>query len=283
MDVGCFIVNEKAPEWGIGKVLEKLGSDKLRVFFEFVGEKTLLGSAAALKQVDPVPEHPVLGRLGSESHVRDFQPFQNLEAEFLRQFPAGFKDPEYLAAERDYKIEASALMRESLSEDTFRRLLDDGSYEDICERARAVINQTNLIFPNEKMALNDGLKKGEEFRKLFAERLCGQLYGEAPLQERFDAFVSALDELDATKWTTSTYFLSLNEPDKYPFVKPAYFQRAAKAYAFDLGYTVRPSWATYERIIEFSEYVRGLLAKQVSLVPRDMIDVQGFIWCSLQD
>ena len=32
------------------------------------------------------------------------------------------------------------------------------AFEEICGRAMQVVNKTNLIFPNEKMSLKDGLK-----------------------------------------------------------------------------------------------------------------------------
>ena len=97
------------------------------------------------------------------------------------------------------------------------------------------------------------------------------------------SFVTALEELDACKWTTATYFLYLSEPNRYPFVKPSNINDAAKSYAFDISYTIYPNWVTYTRIIDFVNYVASLLERRATLKPRDLIDVQSFIWCALQN
>ena len=143
------------------------------------------------------------------------------------------------------------------------------------------MNRTNLIFRNEKMSLSDGLKDAED-QKLFSTQLYSLLYGSGDEGERFESFVTALEELDACKQTTATYFLYLSEPNRYPFVKPSTINDAAKSYAFDISYTIYPNWVTYTRIIDFVNYVASLLERRATLKPRDLIDVQSFIWCALQ-
>lgn len=283
MKVGSFIKNDNAPDWGVGKILEKIGEKKLRIFFEFAGEKTLLDGTAPLVLVPNPSNHPVLSRVKKDSSFDGFRPFWNLENNFLRQFPKGFNDSKYLNTERDYKIEAASLLKALLPKDKFFALLDKRKFDEICDAAMVIVNKTNLIFKNEKMSLNDGLKKGPKQKQLFSETLFFHLFGEVSMEERFNSFAAVLDELDANKWTTSTYFLFLLEPQNYPFIKPKYYKEAAKAYAFDIVYSTRPNWATYERLIEFAKYVGEMLEKHQQLVPRDMVDVQSFIWCSLQE
>jgi hypothetical protein len=50
---------------------------------------------------------------------------------------------------------------------------------------------------------------------------------------------------------------------------------AAERYAFDFAYRSRPSWETYASLLAFAAQVREDVA---GLGPRDMIDLQSFIW-----
>jgi len=50
---------------------------------------------------------------------------------------------------------------------------------------------------------------------------------------------------------------------------------AAEEYGFDFQYRSRPGWDTYSNLLEFAEVVREDLD---DLDPRDMIDIQSFLW-----
>jgi len=47
------------------------------------------------------------------------------------------------------------------------------------------------------------------------------------------------------------------------------------AYEFDFEYHSRPTWSTYAGLLKFAQTIRRDLA---DLRPRDMIDIQSFIW-----
>lgn len=188
----------------------------------------------------------------------------------------GFHGEAYHRLERDYKIEAQSLMTSSLEEKSFELLLAAHDYSEICKRAMAVVNKTNLIFPNEKMSLKDGLKS-DLSKKLFSERLYELLYGEGALESRFQAFADCLVELKSAKWTVLTYFLFIAFPTQHMFLKPEVTQRAAEVCGFELNYRSEPNWLTYSKLLEFSHH---LFKAPSELKPRDMIDIQSFIWCT---
>jgi hypothetical protein len=58
-------------------------------------------------------------------------------------------------------------------------------------------------------------------------------------------------------------------------VKPNVTREAAKAYGYPLTYRPAPNAETYAGMLAFAETVRRDTAK---LRPRDMIDLQSFIW-----
>ena len=62
--------------------------------------------------------------------------------------------------------------------------------------------------------------------------------------------------------------------------QPGATRTAATAYGFPFDYTSRPNWATYQSLLAFAERVRR---DQEDLGPRDMIDLQSFIWVQGSD
>jgi hypothetical protein len=57
-------------------------------------------------------------------------------------------------------------------------------------------------------------------------------------------------------------------------------RRAAKAYGMELPYQSRPDWAHYQALLQFAGTVRRDLG---DLRPRDMIDIQSFLWIQGSD
>jgi len=194
---------------------------------------------------------------------------------FLELFPHGFHGKKYTGQERDYKIKAHQMAQELISEAELKRLLAEGKHEEVCRRALRVANATNLIFPNEKMALKDGLENPLA-RADFATAFYDLLYSPGSFKARFDGFARVLGSIGANKWTTATYFPFIVHPDQYMFVKPTVTQKAAELSAFEINYRPELNWLTYESVLKFSNYLRAELAE---LKPRDMIDVQSFMWC----
>ena len=265
-------------DWGLGEVLENSNGESVRVFFVGAGEKLL-----SLKYVKPVrvvgaeSSHIVLDnlRISKSPTGLKYQSLTDSVQYFLEQFPEGFYGEKFQINERDYKVKANALAQELLSSESFRQLLESGNYSKIVKRALRLVNATNLIFPNEKMALKDGLVDADA-RKSFAEVLFLLLHGEGDFEKRFMAFASFLEEIDSAKWTTATYFLFIMHPDKYMFVKPTITQYAGDLCGFELNYKPQLNWLTYKSVLKFSEYLHSELT---ALAPRDMIDIQSFMWC----
>lgn len=268
----------KREEWGVGEVLSDSTNDSLKVFFVGAGEKSL-----SLQYVQPVKvsgdeaSHPVLDNLKIRKTASGIQ-YQSLPESiqvFLELFPEGFYGQKFQAHEREYKDKAHALARTLLDKDALTALIDSSGHGEVVKRASRVANATNLMFPNEKMALKDGLATPAH-QKLFAEGLFGILFGANPLKERFGEFVGLLEEIEAAKWTTATYFPFVFHPDSHMFIKPSITQHAAELCGFEINYDPQLNWPTYRSVLEFSSYLFNELSE---LKPRDMIDVQSFMWC----
>ena len=274
LTVGDRILHPTKSEWGIGQVLSIEGS-KASVFFVETGTKIMSLSHVSLTILDPPPSHALLDRMDPKAAAGPAYQSVNQSIEgFVDSYPGGFRGDRYLHEERDYKVEAHELAKTILSRAELERLLETQKFEEVCRSALRAVNKTNLIFPNEKKALRDGLKPAER-KKTFAVALHALLHGENSFRSRFQRFASVLSELGAAKWTVATYFPFLMYPDRHQFIKPKYSQNAARVCAFDIKYTPKLTWKTYEQMLRFSDYLKSELA---DLEPRDNIDIHSFMW-----
>jgi hypothetical protein len=268
-------------EWGLGEILEDSRGDTTRVFFVGAGEKTLSSKHVSLVVVDASEaSHPVLDNLhlSNNAGIR-YRSLPDSIQFFLERYAQGFYGERFIAEERNYKVSAHELAIATLNESTLKDLCTSGAYSDVCARALKLVNSTNLIFPNEKMALKDGLKETES-QKEFAVSLFNVLFGSGSEGQRFEQFADVLGRIGAGKWTTTSYFLFLSYPQRFMFVKPTVTQNAAAVSGFEINYKPEVNWPTYSRVLAFSEYLKGALS---DLKPRDMIDVQSFMWCIAPD
>ena len=81
-------------------------------------------------------------------------------------------------------------------------------------------------------------------------------------------------------WPVVTVFGFIAAPDRHIFLKPNVTKLAAREYGFDFQYRSRPAWDTCKSLLDFAETVRRDLR---DLRPRDMIDLQSFIWVQGSD
>ena len=203
---------------------------------------------------------------------------------FLRVFPGGFRDETYGDWEREYKSQAHERWMSELNEDLFTVLLKDGNHAEIARRAVSIESRTNLLFSFEKMALRDAVRPSHGARA-FAVGLYEFLYADGDRRHAFEAWCDVLAHLPRRQtrvltWPLATVFGFLAQPDRHIFLKPNVTRAAAREYEYPFEYQSRPAWPTYDSLLGFAERVRR---DQRDLKPRDMIDLQSFIWVQGSD
>jgi hypothetical protein len=205
---------------------------------------------------------------------------------FLRFFPGGFRDETYIEWERSYKWETHERWAAALNQAEFRALLRRGEFAEVAARAVRVEQRSrySMIFSFEKMALRDAVNS-QAGARLFAEGLYEFLHGAGDLERKFERWVEVVAALPRKQtrvltWPLVTVFGFIAQPDTHIFLKPNVTRTAAREYGFDFQYKSRPSWATYASLLEFAATVRR---DQRSLRPRDMIDLQSFMWVQGSD
>jgi hypothetical protein len=205
-------------------------------------------------------------------------------AKFLRHFPKGFQDETYLDFERDYKWKAHLRWEEGLGEAVFRRMLRADEHMAIAGHAIAIESRTNLLFSFEKMALRDAVRTPAGARA-FSEGLYDLLYGSGDSCARFDAWCAVVAALPRRQtrvltWPVVTVFGFLAQPKLHFFLKPNVTRRAFEAYGLPFHYQSRPHGKCYAELLKLACKVKRDLA---SLRPRDMIDIQSFLWVQGSD
>jgi hypothetical protein len=198
---------------------------------------------------------------------------------FLHFFPEGFRDETYRAWERDYKASAHREWHRVLGQPVHADLLRNQEYSEVALRAVRIEARTNLIFSFEKMALRDAVKSAAG-AKAFATGLYDFLYGAGSGQEKFERWCNTVGALPRKQtrvftWPIVTVFGFIAQPNQHIFLKPNVTRRAAHEYRFPFHYESRPGWNVYAGYLQFAEQVREDLR---DLRPRDMIDLQSFIW-----
>ena len=198
---------------------------------------------------------------------------------FLAIFRRGFRDETYVEFERGYKEAASEAWREQLGQRRYRDLLLRRQHAEIAAQAVRIESRTNLLFSFEKMALRDAVRSPDGARA-FARGLYDLLHGRGDAKHRFERWCDVLATLPRRQtrvltWPVATVFGFIAQPDRHIFRKPMVTRIAAQEYGVELRYRSRPEWATYASLLELAARIRRDLR---DLRPRDMIDVQSFIW-----
>jgi hypothetical protein len=200
-------------------------------------------------------------------------------ADFLEKFPLGFRDPRFLKEERDDKVAASELACSLLTPTAFESAQATGPTLLIHDIKR-VINETNLIQGSfEKPKFIDALQDPKNSAALLPA-LGLLMHGDGDAPTRLEAFSDYLHSLGLRKWTYGTYFLFLANPSNCIYVKPESLKKAAEKAIFDLGYDPAPTAQGYRRILDFAHWIEARLRQEnlPELAPRDLIDIQSFIW-----
>ena len=198
---------------------------------------------------------------------------------FAAFYPDGFDDADYIDLERRYKVDAHRSWQETLGRAEFSRRLTAGDHEAIARDAVRIEARTNLLFSFEKIALREAVSSSGG-AKAFSEGLFAWLHGPGRTATRFERWCEVVGDLPRSRtrvltWPVVTTFGFIARPKVHVMLKPMVTRRAAREYGFDFHYASTPRWKTYESLLRFCATIRDDLA---DWGPRDLIDVQSFIW-----
>jgi hypothetical protein len=278
LTAGDRVIHPNQKDWGLGKVL-KATPENLDVFFVGAGRKRLSRSIITLEKAQgSASKHRLLDNLIETSEIGgdDFVTVPMAIERFMAKYPGGFEDPGFVSAARDTNLRGHKFCAQLLSQEELSRLIAEGSFDAVCDRARHIESTTNLLTKTERKVLQEALEVPED-QKLFSVALADLLYGAESEEARFKQFLRTLGILNLRKWPYATLFSFIRHPQQWAFIKPSAIQNGAKALCWRIGYKAEPNWKTYDAVLRLYGYIRTNLLEE-GMVPRDLIDVQSFIW-----
>lgn len=213
------------------------------------------------------------------SQVEPSRAARKARRKFLRVFPDGFYDQKYIDWERGYKWAAHQAWQHTLAQEDYRSLLRGREFEEIASMALTIEGRTHLLYSFEKMALRDATRSTAGAHA-FTTGLYDYLYIPGEAESKFNRWRQVIASLPRKQsrvltWPIATIFGFVALPKEHIYLKPRVTQAAARAYGFDFEYHSRPAWSTYASLLDFARTVHRDLA---DLRPRDMIDIQSFLW-----
>ncbi len=286
---GERVKHTSRPDWGLGQLLEDENASQIRVFFPNKGNINLEIAARDKLQLvigaEPLDIPPEEKYPGKKDPEKPMVTIDMAKERFLEKFPGGFYGKRLLDEERDYKDELARVAQQLLAKDVLLSLIETENYQQVCEQANKLVSYSKKKVPNnlpsfhEKIDFKAGFKKLND-PKAFAHSLFEYLHGDGDLELRFNRFAQVLGQMEAAKWPIITTFRFFLFPATDVFIKPRNLQRAADASRFEINYRPQLNWLTYHSVMKFYQYLFDNLADDTAdLKPRNMIDVQSFIWC----
>ena len=221
----------------------------------------------------------------------NLETLEQYKESFLKWYPdgKGFNHPDYLASERNYKIELVDAFKADAAR--FFPVLPR-SDAGLIELADTLISLfTRPLESNSKKAQNLVGWRYWEFARILDDkgkvefaRAVGALLDESsPISERvvdfqkdIEALATAADKNAglAMQRSVTSFFLFLFDPSEYVFVKTREYSRSMEDL---IGSHCLGKDDEYQKVLEFTNAVKAALESD-GWAPKDLVDVQSFLW-----
>lgn len=295
-------IHSKRPEWGLA-IIARAGRKKNRYLFQDGRMRAFPAKFCHFMEPADKPLDVATRVARQLASQLDGHSFENPPAAkpsrddkvtlddqiriFLKLFPGGFEDPDYVktvrTAEKRRKRHREPAIddaRQTLGQARLEAMIEVGDHDGVMDAVRAVINGTSLCSTRDKSVLGE---LPDELRPDFAVAVRDLLHGESAFFDRFTRFMAVLDHDRAGRvtWPLATVLPALVEPAQHVVVKPSVFRKQAEWMAPRLPYNKLPNAGLYERFRRMAEAV-GEKLTEAGHAPRDMFDVYDFIWSTLR-
>ncbi|MCI0393883.1 MAG: AAA family ATPase [Chloroflexi bacterium] len=213
------------------------------------------------------------------SSVLPSRQIRDLVSLVRRRYPGwdGFQYPPFAADEVAYKQRAVARAAELLDPAGLAQLLEAGEVGEVLGRLEKLGQATNLLYLRTPRSSDLAILRHPHLdQESFGGQVLELLHGEGPGPERLGRFADyAGRHALPNRWTFPTYFLFLCHPETELFVKPRTIEWFLKLMGHRRALGSVPAAAAYTAVLDQAGRLREALA---GYEPRDMVDIQSFIW-----
>lgn len=199
---------------------------------------------------------------------------KDLEAEFLEQYPKGFKDAHFFPTMKKFKPEKlEAFVKENLSKEDFL------NPNQVLESFYKVIQKSVLVSLFDKLKFKDMLASLNSYEKdMLSIEIYELLYGDK--KEGFEGLVEFLAQYNLAKWTIiSVVPYYLNRQKNY-FIKPTTTKMILRYLEIsDIKYKPRPSFEFYDNYSKYLNNMKKSVNKSLSF---DNAAFTGFLKVAIE-
>lgn len=206
----------------------------------------------------------------------------------------GKGDEAFTKNERDYKLEIISQFKQEVSSGL--QTLPDSIVEQAALGRKLINLFTHKLSDGKPQNLvgwryyDFGNHLDTDQQALFARLAAALLYGTDALASRVDQFVQGLGQLSgkgegnwaAMSRSVTSFLLMLSDPKTHVIIKTSQFGRAMQEFT---GQKIPSRNLTGQDYLQFQQFLLGLRDEmdRSGLAPRDLIDVQSFLWVGDQD
>ncbi len=291
----------RRPEWGLGILAWDRGHTRGYQFEDGRFRKIKKGYFRLLEPVDEFDEsgdiirssltEAVLAadRSGSRPLKEPVCAFQDQVELFLRLYPGGFQDPEWISEHRGEPDE-SALKRhrdpvvaeaaEELSAERCEAAVAGGREAELADVVIEILAGTTLVPISWVKELR---RLDPEEKKRYGASVADLLHGKEHFSRRFRSHLQAMEKLLGRRpsWRAATALPAIVHPEKHVSVRRSAFARQAGSIAPAARYTRKPQVGSYRNYRRVAMGVKKRLI-DAGHEPRDLLDVHDFIWATLR-
>jgi len=188
-----------------------------------------------------------------------------------------FSDPRFEKDEVDYKQATVSRVRGLLSREELKKLIEEGKFDEFLNRLLTIGKDNNLLWDNVPLEGDLSIIRTPGLDEQgFCNEVFNLLYGFGPSHERLGNYLKYVQSNGLpNKWTFPTYFLFFCYPETEIFVKPNVVKWLLKFLGGEIKYTSFPTAENYKQIREIYQRLKDELK---DFGPRDMVDIQSFVW-----
>lgn len=197
-----------------------------------------------------------------------FVGFDGAISRFLDIFPDGFRDVRYLAHERDYKVEARDKLNSTVP------VQDAVTGTGFAEHVLQVYRKTNIVHPVwEVPRMAEALHSSEG--DILIQRIAAFTLGD---RSQLSAIARVAHRYGAAKWPIVTYLPFLWDSGQRHVIlrhEPTTTFASSVGHEFPHVYEAPLAPAVYDSLLDLFGRTEEAITE---LEPRDLIDIQSFIW-----
>ena len=196
-----------------------------------------------------------------------------------------FQSERYFEWERQYKVDLTTEWQATVTEDRLNAAIEGGAPLPYAAEVSTLFTKTNLLPWRYSMCIKDfgTPEKARTFLEALRALLFDQEVAAAPIdafndhmRPLYDAYLRE-GAIKPASHSIPSLALWLSDPQHHFFIRPEVVNRAARILTGGVleGQVQVMTSAYYSRVLALAQTVRSDIAE---LRPRDMIDVQGFLW-----